>query len=235
MKRGNNLDFTPLLDVIMILLFVILAGIGRRAAVTRAELTEAEIRIAELDESREALEESVGLLEESVALLEEQNRVMTEQFDEISQQYGDLRAITEYDRDHLYAYPAVLRRVTKLTLVCMPEEDIHTGDWSVHVDLYMDNDYDNDLVYLGTHTLIHDYELTQEQRRLLTARQELETTGFLSQYLEQDVTEYCYVTIQYPVNDAHFSSIDLDILEKSVNNTQSRLGLRCYIERAGIF
>ena len=29
MKKGSNLDFTPLLDVIMILLFIVLAGIGQ--------------------------------------------------------------------------------------------------------------------------------------------------------------------------------------------------------------
>jgi len=44
MKREKNLDFTSLLDVIMILLFIVLSGIGRRAQTTEAELKKAESR-----------------------------------------------------------------------------------------------------------------------------------------------------------------------------------------------
>ncbi len=228
MKRENNLDFTPLLDVIMILLFIVLAGIGHKAQETKDDLTKAEKQIAEL-------EENSLRLEESIRELESHNNDLTVELDAVSQHYNDLLAITEYGKTNLNAYPAVLRRVMKSTLVCEPVPEEWSDNWNVKVDLYIDKTYDNDLVYADSFKLVHDYDLTAEERQRINARQEQEMTQFLEKHLEVDASEYCYITIQYPELDENFSSLDLDIIEKAINNTQNDRGLKCYIERAGIF
>lgn len=245
MKREKNLDFTSLLDVIMILLFIVLSGIGRRAQTTEAELKKAESRAqateAELKkaESRAAvLSESVQAYEEEIAQLSAENIDLNTELDAVLEQYTDLKTITDYGSGgYQKAYPAVLRRVAKSTIVCLPEPEAHSDRWNVRVDLYIDRTYDNSLVYTDTYTLIHDYDLSPYERRRANARQELEMTKFLETCLMQDEEpmEYCYITIQYPAGDENFSSLDLDIIERAISNIQNERGLKCYIEKAGIF
>jgi len=246
MKREKNLDFTSLLDVIMILLFIVLSGIGRKAQITEAELQKAESRAqateAELQkaESRAAkLDESVQAYEGEIAKLAAENIDLNTELDAVLEQYTDLRTIADYGSDNNYrkAYPAVLRRVAKSTIVCLPEPEAHSDRWNVRVDVYIDKTYDNSLVYTDTCTLIHDYGLSPYERRRANARQELEMTKFLEACLMQDEEpmEYCYITIQYPAGDENFSSLDLDIIERAISNIQNQRGLKCYIEKAGIF
>ena len=126
MKRNSNLDFTPLLDVIMILLFIVLAGIGQRAQVTKNELAAAETEIEGLLRDKDALESDLSRMQEQngamaqeldtlneqysamgleLDSLTEQNEEMASELDTLTQQYGEmgleLDAITEQYSDLL--------------------------------------------------------------------------------------------------------------------------------------
>ena len=94
MKREKNLDFTSLLDVIMILLFIVLSGIGRKAQITEAELQKAESRAAKLDESVQAYEGEI-------AKLAAENIDLNTELDAVLEQYTDLRTIADYGRGRL--------------------------------------------------------------------------------------------------------------------------------------
>ena len=92
MKKAINLDFTSLLDVIMILLFIILAGIGQKAQETKEDLVRSEQEV-------ESLNQDIVSYNETIAELQSQNKELTAQLDNTLQQYNDLLAITREDKD----------------------------------------------------------------------------------------------------------------------------------------
>ena len=224
MKKAINLDFTSLLDVIMILLFIILAGIGQKAQETKEDLVRSEQEV-------ESLNQDIVSYNETIAELQSQNKELTAQLDNTLQQYNDLLAITREDKDTVKMYSAAIRRTTKYSLICTPVRDGHSGSWNVDIDLYTDNTYGSDLTYTDSFRLTHDYELSAEERQHVLARQELDLTHFLEKQLPGNSTEFCYIQIEYPANDQYFSSLDLDIINKSLSNMQNGHGLQCYVEK----
>lgn len=235
MKKDTHLDFTPLLDVIMILLFIIVASVGQRANITRESLKEVEAKAVELEEENSRLEAELSLSGEELLQMKAESDSLQESMDAVSQEYEEYRAVRGETADPGRVYDAVLNRVTKVSLICVPEQDRHTGEWSVFVEMYADNDMEKSQVYADSFQIMHDYELGKEEREKVNAEQELMATSFLKEHLADKPMEACYFSLQYPADNEYLSSLDIDILEKAVTNIQRELGIRCYVEKLETF
>ena len=240
MRKETHLDFTSLLDVIMILLFIVLASVGQRANITKDKLEEAQAYVSELEEKAEKHEEELRALELSKEDLAKENRELearaeelSSRIEELSEEYEEYRALNGSSEDIGEVYERLLKNLKRVTMVCLPEEDPSSGLWKVTVVLYRETDgggtYRSDAF-----ELIHNFDLDPEARRRFNAGQELAATGFLEESLRDLRDDVCLLTLQYPENSENFSSLDIDILEHAVANVAAGQGLTFYIERLGV-
>ena len=226
MRRETHLDFTSLLDVIMILLFIVLAGIGQRANITKDELEAAKV-------SMEALKEDAAEKDRELRLMESREAELSAQLESLSAEYGDYRALHDGTAAEAEVYEAVLHSLKRMALVCRPVQDASSGNWEVEVTLYRENGQEG-AARSDVFRIRHDFTLGPEERRRFNASQELAATAFLKENLTDLKDGVCLLTVQYPSVSENFSSLDLDILEKAAANLRDELDLKLYVERFGV-
>ena len=248
-KRELILDFTSLLDVIMILLFVVISNMSLVSANANAaakEETEAakEALAAEQFQTEEAAEK-IAELSEKLAELEEvkQNnadlelelQVLLENHTALLEEYDYLKIITDFDASDTSAYGQVIKRMTKVLLLCETGRNEETGFPEVRVGIYRSGETAEEQTYVTSVVLLHDFSLTKEERAELTAEQVTEMTRALSGALRENSEAVVWCSVQYAYDDENFSHSDLEVIGEAIRNLERSFSKTCFMEKIKIY
>jgi len=248
-KRELILDFTSLLDVIMILLFVVISNMSLVSANANAaakEETEAakEALAAEQLQAEEATEK-IAELNEKLAELESVNqrnedlelelKVLLENHTALLEEYDYLKIVTDFDARDTSVYGRVIKRMTKVLLLCETERNEETGLPEVRVGIYRSDGTEDEKSYVTAVVLTHDFSLTKEERAEFAARQVTEMTKALSGALRESSEEVVWCSVQYAYGDENFSQSDLEVIGEAIRNLERSFSKTCFMEKIKIY
>lgn len=237
-RRELILDFTSLLDVILILLFMVIVNINQ-ASLTANEETERELaaarsQIKELNDDKEdllmAIEGIIGR-EISYADISPVMESLKSEYDALLDEYDFLKLTSDYDPEDTSLYEAALERVEKVTLICETSKNEETGNYEVNIKVYKNGDKNDGQSFADSVTLEHNLELTKEERTRLKAKQVTELTKALSTVIRDVDLDMIWFSIQYYYEDENFSNMDLEIMNEAIENIERTFSKRCHIEK----
>ncbi len=248
-KRELILDFTSLLDVIMILLFVVisnmsLASVNANAAAKEETEAVKEALAAEQLQAEEAAEKIAELNEKLAELsdvnqknadLELELKVLLENHTALLEEYDYLKIITDFDASDTSAYGQVLKRMTKVLLLCETGRNEETGFPEVRVGIYRSGGTEEEKTYMTSVVLVHDFSLSKEERAELAAGQVTEMTKALSGALRDATEEVVWCSVQYAYDDADFSQSDLEVIGEAIRNLERSFSKTCFMEKIKIY
>ncbi len=252
-KRELILDFTSLLDVIMILLFIIISNMNLASvsanAEAKAETEAAQSALAEEQAEAEAaadkIKELEALLAESEQKAEElqqanadtelELKVLLENHAALLEEYDYLKIITEFDANDTSSYGQVIERMTKVLLLCDTGQNPETGQTEVTVGIYRASGKQEEKSYVSSVVLVHDFSLTRREREELAARQITELTKALSGALREHSEDVVWCSVQYAYDDENFSQSDLEIIDEAIRNLERSFSKTCFTEKIKIY
>lgn len=255
-KRELVLDFTSLLDVIMILLFVVISNMSLVSANANAAAKEeteaaqealaaeqmqtkaAAEKIAELTGEIEELNEKLAELEDvnqKNADLELELQVLLENHKALLEEYDYLKIITEFDADDTSVYGQVIERMTKVLLLCETGKNEETGYPEVRIGIYRSGGTEEEKTYVSSVVLVHDFSLEKDDRAALMASQVTELTKALSGALRENTEEVVWCSVQYAYDDENFSQSDLEVIGEAIRNLERSFSKSCYMEKIKIY
>ncbi len=241
-KKELMLDFTSLLDVILILLFIVIGNMNQSAISAEeeftAQLTQAENRIQAMDEERQQLTaqlEAVHISEEKNAALSQELEQLKEEYAALLDEYDHLKIITDYDENDISVYEAAIEKITRVVLICEAQPDEVTGKYQVTVDIYLDEFNEGQQAYVDSVTILHDFSLSGEERERLSAEQTIDMTKALSAALRNHRGKMAWFSIQYSYNDENIANSDIEIINKAIDNLEHSFGIPCYAEEMKIY
>lgn len=248
-KRELILDFTSLLDVIMILLFVVvsnmsLASVNANAAAKEETEAVKEALAAEQLQAEEAAEKIAELNEKLAELsdvnqknadLELELKVLLENHTALLEEYDYLKIITDFDASDASAYGQVLKRMTKVLLLCETGRNEETGFPEVRIGIYRSGGTEEEKTYVTSVVLAHDFSLTKAERAELAAGQVTELTKALSGVLRENTEEVVWCTVQYAYDDENFSQSDLEVIGEAIRNLERSFSKTCFMEKIKIY
>lgn len=205
MKKQNLiLDFTSLLDVILILLFIVLANMNQSSlsAVEQAESSAQEAQ-------------------SQVEILTQENQVYQDSLERIQ-----IEATENVD-----IYASVIDEMTKVNLICQTAINPETADPEVEIDIYVDMGSTGQKTLVACYVIAHESDLTATQRQILSANQTVELTQVLTGVLDDQESAFIWFMVQYDYEDALFTYSDLEILKSAMDNVELTLSVPCYLEK----
>ena len=241
-KKELMLDFTSLLDVILILLFIVIANMNQASADAgkelTAQLTQADAQVQALEAEREqllsALEE-MHIKEADNVALQQQMEDLGEEYAALQDEYDHLKIITNYDEDDLSVYRAAVEKITRAVVICEAMPRKGSDNQEVRVDIYLDTDGDGKQSHAGSVVILHDFTLSAEERERLIADQTVEMTKALSGALREHQGKMVWVSIQYAYDDVNIANSDIELINKAVKNLEHSFGIPCYAEEMKIY
>lgn len=241
-KKELMLDFTSLLDVILILLFIVIGNMNHSAMAAEEEfttqLTQAETRIQALDAERERLTsqlEAMHISEEENAALSEELAQLKGKYAALMDEYDHLKIITDYDENDVSVYRAAIEKITRAVLICNAGPDVGAGNHQVTVDIYIDEAGEGQQAHVGSVAILHDFSLYGEERERLIAEQTIDMTKALSAALRDHQGKMAWFSIQYSYNDANIANSDIEIINRAIDNLEHSFGIPCYAEEMKIY
>lgn len=212
-KKNLILDFTSLLDVIMILLFVVICNMSQASlkANEKAEKSQESLADAEMK-----LEDMQDKLDELSADNEALNKELSEY------------QINSGDPVSAEAYEAILDSTTKVIMKCETGMDTETNKHMVSIDIIIKNG--DETARQTTAKIIHDFDLSRKERDEFNAKQIGSIKEELEKYLTYSDTGLIWVLIEYDYKDENFSNADLEIIRDAVEMIETDLNVTCYIE-----
>lgn len=238
MKRKELiLDFTSLLDVIMILLFVVISNINQASLTINEEaeraVVEAQSQIEELNDERDdllrQLENIIGN-ELSYADISSQLEELKSKYEMLQNEYDYLKITTNYDAGDMSVYEAAIERMARVVLICNTDENNMTGNYEVKIDIYLDGNMNGESSFIESVIIEHNLNLSREEREKFNAEQVLKVTKVLSEVLRDVDEKMIWVSIQYAYDDENFSNSDLRIIKESINNLERSFSRTCYVD-----
>ena len=252
-KRELILDFTSLLDVIMILLFVVISNMNLaslsaneevkaekdavQSALEReqAEGIAAAEKIRELESVLAEQEQRIKELQQAKEEKELELKVLLENHEALLEEYDYLKIITDFDASDTSAYGQVIERMTKVLLLCDTGQNPETGNTEVTVGIYRSSGKQEEKSYVSSVVLVHDFSLTGQEREGLAARQVTELTKSLSGALRESSEAVVWCSVQYAYDDVSFSQSDLEIIEEAIRNLERSFSKTCFMEKIKIY
>ena len=241
-KKELILDFTSLLDVILILLFIVTASMSRASLSANdeisAELEQTAAQLALLDEEREQLLFRLEILEaeeaeQRAALLELQQ--LKESYAALEDEYDHLKITTGYHEDDLTLYREAIEKVTRVVLLCETSLNSATGNQEVKVDIYLDTKDGRQQSYVDSVIIPHDFSLSAQERERLAADRVVELTKALSAAFRSYDNRMAWFTIQYAYDDVNFANSDMEIINKAIENLEHSFDVACFAQEMKIY
>ncbi|MCM1082873.1 MAG: hypothetical protein NC393_13500 [Clostridium sp.] len=212
-KKNLILDFTSLLDVIMILLFVVICNMSNasleaneNAKKSQESLADAEIKMEDMQGKLDALSA------DNEALKMELSEYQINDGDPVSAE----------------AYETILNSTTKVIMKCGTGMDTETNKHMVIIDIIIKNK--EETARQATAKIIHDFGLSRRERDAFNAKQIGSIKEELEKYLTYADTKLIWVLIEYDYRDENFSNADLEIIRDAVQMIEADKNVTCYIE-----
>ena len=234
-KKGLILDFTSLLDVILILLFMVIVNMGQ-VSHTANQQTEHALKeaVAQAAAYQASLNEAEAQLQGYEALAKEHQQLQND-YALLQDEYDYLKITSDFDETDISVYRAAIERMSKAVLILDTETDPASGNPAVTADIYLNTQADGTGSYMGSFRLLHDFSLTKEERERYSAQQVLEVTRTLSGALRGQEHEMVWFSIQYAYDDENISNSDLTIIKEAIHNLERNFSISCYVGEMKLF
>lgn len=231
-KKNIALDFTSLLDIIMILLFIVISTMGMNTLNAKRDLeTEmAKKAAAETELSRKV--EEVSKLEEDAEAMKAAYEEEALKAQRLEDENNMLKAVTfESNIDKTKLYESLMRKTQKLTLICTPkriegQKEAH----EVEVAIYTAKGSE-DQEALSKVLIEHNFGLTREERLRKNSEMREFLYASLAEIVKSNEAQLYLISIQYSYGDVNFSQTDLEIIEEAIKDIERRLNKSCYVEK----
>ena len=207
-KRDLVLDFTSLLDVIMIILFVVVSSMGQNALDVQAE---SEKKVSEL-------QEVVNQLEDNNDELKSENEYYKKKADETNVDDADVMKV-------------LLKKTIQITLDCktFTDEDKTDSD-RVEITVYKGRDGE-DRNNVGTISFTHNLNLSADDRQKKHDEHMNSMFNKLKEVIESEKDiELVILTIQYKYNDEIVSQADLNNINNAIMRIEDELDISCFVD-----
>lgn len=233
MKRKDLvLDFTSLLDVIMIILFIVMSNMGQ-ASLDAKEKAQSQIKDAveiqlELNDSRQ----NVARLQNDYDNMVVTNENLQKKVEELSKENNLYKAkdnASNVNEDQLYE--SLMEKTKKITLICRSYVNPNKSDGNaVDVTLYSSENEDEQ-ESLGVVTFTHDLNLTKDERDIQNAEMQNNMYKALENVVKGEDVKLVLVTIEYIYSDKNFSQVDLNNIIGATEDIERTYGVTCYIDK----
>ena len=226
-KRDLVLDFTSLLDVIMIILFIVMSTMGQASSDVQKE---AQAQVEDNAEMQQKLKDS----QHDLMDLQNEYAEMVANNGELQKQLEDLleeRELYKMDVDEMLLYEELMKKSKKITLICKPyinpnKSDSNEGEVTVYSG---DNGEEQEALDVVTFT--HNFNLSREERSEKNAQMRENMYRSLENIIGDKDLERVFITIEYTYGDKGFSKIDLDNIMGAVEDIERNYSITCYIDK----
>lgn len=217
-KRNLILDFTSLLDVIMIILYAVLSQ-------QKGAFNE---QTKQLENVQEQYESQIEVYEE----LASENIELSERISELEEETKELRyAAGRYgSTDREQTYDDVMGELITVKLLIGTHINENTNGSEAEISVFMKENSDEEIV-VDKFVISHDTGLDDEQRKQAISKAKIDFTNTLYELLLESEGELFLFTIEYNYDDPAVSSKDFEIIEYSINELGRKLDKKCYIEK----
>lgn len=229
-KRDLVLDFTSLLDVIMIILFVVITSVGQTSIDAKNELQSAkEEKTAIKTVLAEGEKEKQKLKEEQKSLMAELETV-SEELSRLSKENNVLKAASNRtDIDPAKLYESLMRKSEKFTIICLPFVGQSEKD-EVEVKLYS-GEAGKEQEALASVIFEHDFSLSSEERNFKNKEMQERLYQILDRNIKNSDISLILFMVQYTYGDKNFSQSDLDIIDGAIKDIELRRNKTCFVDR----
>ena len=216
MRRDIVLDFTALLDVIMIILFMVILGANQTTAGANEAAEAAREEMLAVKQEYSVLQGEYGDLYDAYGNL-------TDAYAELTEDYSDLDALVHGGEEEIgRQYRALAGRTAKIELVFdaqIPEQGDNT---EVVIDAYLDEDNTGGRVSsnVGTLKIVHNFTLSRDRRDAFNAEQVNTMTEVIRSMAETTDCESVWFVLMYRYDDPNISSLDQAMVMQAIDNAQ---------------
>lgn len=229
-KRDLVLDFTSLLDVIMIILFVVISSMGQASFDAKKEAQKQIEKNAEIQQDLKITQQSLKNLQNKYNAMDANNEKLQKQIEEL-QKENNLYKNENIDSRLLYEY--LMEKSKKITLICTPYINSNKSNSNeVEITLYSDeNRGEQEAVDIVIFT--HNFNLTKEERIIKNAEMQADMYRSLENIIKnkENDLKLVFVTIEYVYGDKNFSQTDLSNITKAINDIERNYSITCYIDK----
>lgn len=232
MKKDLVLDFTSLLDVIMIILFVVISSMGQ-ASFDAKEEAQAQIEEnAGIQQERNDFQRALADLKNEYEEMVANNEELQKQLEELSKENNLYKAKdARADVNKVQLYESLMEKSQKITLICTPYINSNKSDSNeVEITVYSGKPGDEQEAF-DVVTFTHNFNLTREERNIKNAEMQADMYRSLESVVKRNDLEFVLVTIEYAYGDKNFSQMDLNNIIRAVDDIERNYSIICYIDK----
>ncbi|MCI9541541.1 MAG: hypothetical protein HFG39_10905 [Lachnospiraceae bacterium] len=217
-KRDLVLDFTSLLDVIMIILFVVISSMGQASFHAKEEAEK------QIEDTKQSLKD----LQNKYNEIDANNEELQKQIEELVKE-NNLYKTEDIDKGLLYE--KLMEESKKITLICTPYINPNKSNGNeVEVTLYS-SEMGGEQEALDIVVFTHNFNLTREERIVKNAEMQADMYRALENIIKGNDVGFVFVTIEYTYGDKNFSQTDLNNIIKAVDDLERNYSITCYIDK----
>lgn len=227
-KRDLVLDFTSLLDVIMIILFVVISSMGQ-ASFDAKEMAQNQMKEnagiqQELEDSRQDLGTLQNKYDDMVIYCDSLQQQIKELIKE-----NNLYKTEDIDRELLYE--SLIEKSKKITLICTPYINSNKSDGNeVEITVYSSESGDEQEA-LDIVIFTHNLDLTRDERIVKNAEMQADMYKSLENLIKDTDLDLVFFTIEYTYGDKNFSQTDLNNIVRAIDDIERNYSVTCYIDK----
>lgn len=227
-KRDLVLDFTSLLDVIMIILFVVISSMGQASFNAKEEAQRQIEENAGIQQELKIAQQSLQNLQDEYDEMGESNEELQKQIEELLKE-NNLYKTEDIDKGLLYE--SLMEESKKVTLICTPYINSNKSNSNeVEITLYS-GESGSEQEALDIVIFTHDFDLTREERIAKNAKMQADMYRSLEKLIKGNNLELVFITIEYTYGDKNFSQTDLNNIIKAVDDLERNYSITCYIDK----
>ena len=227
-KRDLVLDFTSLLDVIMIILFVVISSMGQ-ASFDAKEMAQDQMKenagiLQELEASRQDLADMQNKFEDMAANCDS----LQQQIQELLKE-NNLYKTEDIDRGLLYE--SLMEKSKKITLICKPYINPNKSDGNeVEITVYS-SETGEEQEALDIVIFTHNFDLSRDERIVKNAEMQADMYKSLENLIRDADLDLVFFTIEYTYGDKNFSQTDLNNIVRAIDDIERNYSVTCYIDK----
>lgn len=227
-KRDLVLDFTSLLDVIMIILFVVISSMGQASFNAKEEAQKQMEENAGIQQELEIAQQSLQNLQNEYDEMGANNQELQKQVQELLKENNLYKA---EDIDKGLLYESLMEKSKKITLICTPYINSNKSNSNeVEITVYS-GESGGEQEALDIVIFTHNFDLTREERIAKNAEMQADMYSSLENLIKGNDLELIFITIEYTYGDKNFSQTDLNNIIKAVDDLERNYSITCYIDK----
>ena len=231
-KKDLVLDFTSLLDVIMIILFVVISNMGQ-ASLDAKEAAEAKMEEnIGIQQNLSDTQQTLSNLQNDYNELIISNEKLQNQLDELLLENNLYKAKAgKTDIEEKQLYESLMNQSKKITLICEPYINPNKSDENaVEITIYSAETGDEQKA-LDVVTFTHNFDLTRNERSIKNAEMQADMYRALEKIIKDNDLKFALITVVYMYNDKNFSQTDLNNIIGAVEDIERKYSITCYIDK----